>query len=351
MNTLELEQIGKTYGTTTALHPLDLDVAEGEFVSLLGPSGCGKTTLLRMVAGFITPTSGLIRLQGQVITSANGPSLPPEKRGIGMVFQSYAVWPHKTVFENVAYPLRLRRMARKDVQKEVSDVLEMVKLGALAHRYPHELSGGQQQRVALARALVMRPRILLLDEPLSNLDAKLREDLRYELIALQQRFHMTIIYVTHDQLEAITMSSRIVVLKDGYVQQIGQPQDIYASPANRFVAEFVGAGSFLPCDVLEVEARTATLRIEGHVMPVQLSAPTSTGAGVLFVRPNQIQIGVPDSGGLPARLVQQVFLGDRWDSLIEVSGKLIHGHHDLPLSFAPDSPVALHLREGLILRD
>lgn len=351
MSTLELEQIGKTYGTTVALHPLDLAVAEGEFVSLLGPSGCGKTTLLRMVAGFITPTSGVIRLQGQIIANAHGRSLPPEKRGIGMVFQSYAVWPHKTVFENVAYPLRLRRMARKDVQKEVMDVLALVKLDALAERYPHELSGGQQQRVALARALVMRPRILLLDEPLSNLDAKLREDLRYELIALQQRFQMTIIYVTHDQLEAITMSSRIVVLKEGRVQQIGQPQDIYASPANRFVAEFVGAGSFLPCDVLEMEARTATLRIDGHITRVRLHAPAPTGEGVLFVRPNQLQIGAPESEGLPARLVQQVFLGDRWDSLLEVNGRLLHAHHDLPLNFAPNSPVALHLREGLILRD
>jgi iron(III) transport system ATP-binding protein len=351
VNTLELEQIGKTYGTTIALHPLNLTVAEGEFVSLLGPSGCGKTTLLRMVAGFIPPTSGTIRLQGQMIAEANRFSLPPEKRGIGMVFQSYAVWPHKTVFENVAYPLRLRRMARKEVQKEVEDALQLVKLDALAARYPHELSGGQQQRVALARALVMRPRILLLDEPLSNLDAKLREDLRYELIALQQRFNMTIIYVTHDQIEAITMSSRIVVLKEGRVQQIGSPQDIYTRPVNRFVAEFVGAGSFLPCEVLAVEAGTAALRICGRRLDVALSGPADAGEGVLFVRPTQIQVKTPDSGGLPARLVQQIFLGDRWDSLLDVDGRLLHAHHEAPLDFAPGSTAALHFREGLILRD
>ena len=224
MAQVRIEHIFKRFGGVTAVNDFDLVVEDGEFVSILGPSGCGKTTTLRMVAGFERATEGEIYIGDECVSSSlKNKFVPPEKRDIGMVFQSYAVWPHMTVLDNVGYPLKIQKVAKEDRIKRVKEMLALVHLEEYAERYPHQLSGGQQQRVALARALVARPGLLLLDEPLSNLDAKLRESMRFEILALQKELGITVVYVTHDQGEAMAMSDRIVVMSKGFVQQIGAP--------------------------------------------------------------------------------------------------------------------------------
>ena len=241
MAQVRIEHIFKRFGGVTAVNDFDLVVEDGEFVSILGPSGCGKTTTLRMVAGFERATEGEIYIGEQCVSSSvKNKFVPPEKRDIGMVFQSYAVWPHMTVLDNVGYPLKIQKVAKEERTKRVKEMLALVHLDEYAVRYPLQLSGGQQQRVALARALVARPGLLLLDEPLSNLDAKLRESMRFEILALQKELGITVVYVTHDQGEAMAMSDRIVVMSRGVVQQIGAPHDIYSNPANKMVADFIG---------------------------------------------------------------------------------------------------------------
>src|SRR5437868_7336424 len=244
MSKLKLRGIEKRYGDVAAVAGLDLELAQGEFVSLLGPSGCGKTTTLRMIAGFIDPTAGSIEMDGQVLSSASG-SLPPEKRGMSMIFQSYAVWPNMTVGQNVAFGLELRRLPRDEVRRRVAEMLDVVQMGHLAKRYPAELSGGQQQRVALARAIVIKPSVLLLDEPLSNLDANLREEMRFEIRRLHDEFKITTVYVTHDQAEAMVTSDRIAVMNQGRIEQVDAPHALYTRPKTRFVAGFVGRTNFL----------------------------------------------------------------------------------------------------------
>lgn len=235
---LEFKNVSKAYGNVTILPAMDLKVTKGEFVSLLGPSGCGKTTTLRLIAGLEEPTSGEIILDGKNVADAKR-FVPPEKRNLGMVFQSYAVWPHMTVFENVSYPLRVRKLAKPEIQNRVVRILKALHLDGLEKRRPHELSGGQQQRVALGRALVMEPVMLLLDEPLSNLDAKLRLGMRKEMKQIQTDFHTTIIYVTHDQDEAMAMSDRVVLMNKGRIEQHGTPSEIKSRPATEFVREFL----------------------------------------------------------------------------------------------------------------
>src|SRR6266540_6528768 len=239
MASIQIERVTKRFGAMHAVRELSLEVLDREFVTLLGPSGCGKTTLLRLIAGFMAPDEGVIRA-GAVTLSTPAAVVPPERRGMGMVFQNYAVWPHKTVYQNVAFGLEVRRVPKSATRTRVARVLELVNLTGLEGRYPSELSGGQQQRVALARSLVVEPSILLLDEPLSNLDAKLRERMRTEIKTLQRRTGITFIYVTHDQAEAMALSDRIVVFNGGRVQQIGSPRDVYERPANLFVADFMG---------------------------------------------------------------------------------------------------------------
>ena len=240
MARLELDHVSKHYGPTRAADDVSLDVADGEFLVLLGPSGCGKTTTLRMVAGFIDPTSGSVRLGGREITD-----LPPWKRNAGLVFQSYALFPHLTVNQNVAFGLEMRKVASAEMAPRIAEALRLVRLDHLGDRLPRQLSGGQQQRVALARALVFRPDILLLDEPLSNLDAKLRQDVRVEIRELQKKLGLTTVMVTHDQEEALTMADRLVVMSEGRIRQIGTQQDLYERPADRFVADFVGRSTFI----------------------------------------------------------------------------------------------------------
>jgi putative spermidine/putrescine transport system ATP-binding protein len=236
---LRLARLEKRYGATLAVAGIDLEVGEGEFMTLLGPSGCGKTTTLGLIAGFFPPTAGQIYLAGQPVAG-----LPPFKRDIGVVFQDYALFPHMSAGQNVAFGLRMRNVAPAELEKRVREALDLVQLGGLAERRPLELSGGQRQRVALARALVIRPALLLLDEPLSNLDLKLREEMRVEIAGLQRRLGITTVFVTHDQGEALVMSDRIAVMNAGRIEQVGTPADIYERPASRFVAEFIGRMNF-----------------------------------------------------------------------------------------------------------
>jgi putative spermidine/putrescine transport system ATP-binding protein len=281
MARLQLEQLSKQYGDTTVVKDMTLDVPDGEFLVLLGPSGCGKTTTLRMIAGFVPPTSGAIRLGPRDITQQ-----PPWRRNAGLVFQSYALFPHLTVNENVAFGLEMRRVAKPEIAPQVAEALKLVRLGALGERYPRQLSGGQQQRVALARALAIRPDILLLDEPLSNLDAKLRLDVRVEIRELQRKLVLTTVMVTHDQEEALTMADRLVVMADGAVRQVGSQRDLYERPVDEFVAGFVGRSNFLHGAVSEPGAFVTAGGL-------RISCPPSTplGPGVIAIRPERISLG------------------------------------------------------------
>ncbi len=244
MSSIFFENLTKYFQSSRALDRINLEVRSGELITLLGPSGCGKTTTLRLLAGFISPDEGKIIVNDRVISTPQK-SLPPDKRNMSMIFQSYAIWPHLTVFENVAFGLRLRKIGKKELSDRVSQALALVHLEKLAHRYPAELSGGQQQRVALARAVVVEPQILLLDEPLSNLDASLREAMRHEILTLHQRLKLTTVYVTHDQREALALADRVVVMAAGKIQQVGTPEQIYEQPSTEFVANFIGRCNLL----------------------------------------------------------------------------------------------------------
>jgi iron(III) transport system ATP-binding protein len=311
-----LENVTKTFddphrpgGQVTAVDGVSLEVREGELVTLLGPSGCGKTTALRMVAGFEMPTSGRILIDGQDVSA-----LPPHARNTAMVFQSYAIFPHLTVARNVAFGLEMRGLGKEETAGRVRSVLEMVELAGLEHRSPEQLSGGQQQRVALARAIVTEPKVLLFDEPLSNLDAKLREQMRVEVRRLQRRLKITSIYVTHDQAEAMALSDRIVVMEAGRVQQVAEPFQIYAHPANRFVADFIGRVNFLEGRVIAAKEGTATVDVRGHRLevPIRSGSVRSGDAVTLVVRPETIRVAADDRGapaGFPGRIRRAVYLG------------------------------------------
>ncbi len=300
MATIRIVCLRKTYEfrghRVQAVNNVTLEAPEGKILTLLGPSGCGKTTTLRCVAGLERPDDGEIRFGDWVVFSrAQGVFVPPEQRNIGMVFQSYAIWPHMTVFENVAYPLRVRRVPSTEVRRRVQTALELVGLGALADRPAPFLSGGQQQRVALARALVYEPEVLLLDEPLSNLDAKVREQVREELRALQRQLRITTIYVTHDQIEALALSDVVAVMRDGNVLEVGTPRDLYERPQTRFVAQFLGTTNLLPGRLAgreggEVWVETPFGRLRTRANSVELAA----GATVLAsVRPEHVILGSP----------------------------------------------------------
>ncbi len=291
MLSIQIEGLHKRFGKTIAVQNLCLEIEEGEFISVLGPSGCGKTTVLRCLAGLETPNSGSIHMDGQLVfSSSKGVIVPPGRRGIGMVFQSYALWPHMSVGANVAFGLETQGVAREELKKRVSEALEIVGIGELTERYPSELSGGQQQRVALARALVTEPRTLLLDEPLSNLDAKLRLQMRSELQRLHRRLDCTVVYVTHDQLEASTLSTRIVLMRQGVLQQIGTPKEIYQKPTNAWVADFIGSPS------VNFIAGTVTqdgegVKLSGGSVLAMKRTSWSAGMGVTVgLRPETISI-------------------------------------------------------------
>lgn len=319
MAQVRIEHVFKRFGKITAVGDFNVTVADGEFFTMLGPSGCGKTTTLRMVAGFETATEGEIHIGEKCVSSShNKHFVPPEKRDIGMVFQSYAVWPHMTVLENVGYPLKIKKVPKEERKKRVLEVLEMVHLGEYAERYPHQLSGGQQQRVALARALVAEPSLLLLDEPLSNLDAKLRESMRFEILALQKKLGITVIYVTHDQGEAMAMSDRVVVMNRGIIQQIGAPHEIYTKPANKMVADFIGLVNFLPG-----KAQASTVTIDGvdgsfpHPNPEGLQ-----GAVTIAVRPENISMNTTN-GIVKGTVTHRFYMGDSVDFRVQVGSHML----------------------------
>ena len=317
MSEVRIEHVFKRFGDVTAVSDFDLTVKDGEFVSLLGPSGCGKTTSLRMIAGFERATEGEIYIGDHCVSShIKNTFVPPEKRDIGMVFQSYAVWPHMTVTENVAYPLKIQKVPKEERAARVAEMLKLVHLDEYGSRYPHQLSGGQQQRVALARALVMRPGLLLLDEPLSNLDAKLRESMRFEISSIQKELGITVIYVTHDQSEAMTMSDRVVVMSRGVIQQIGTPYEIYRNPANKMVADFIGLVNFV-----EGEVQGDRVYISG----TGVSFPNTsgiTGSATIAVRPENITMS-RTSGTIEGTLVHHFYLGDAVDYRVQCKHHVI----------------------------
>ncbi len=307
MASVELKGLGKRYGAAVAVDSVSLRIEHGQLVCLLGPSGCGKTTTLRLIAGFIEPSAGEI-VVGDKVLSSPVRTVPPEGRNMSMIFQSYALWPHMTVAENVAYGLRIRRMDKATIDARLKAILSTARLEALADRYPGELSGGQQQRVSLARALVVEPETLLLDEPLSNLDANLREEMRFEIRRLHDQYRYTTVYVTHDQAEAMTTADRIAVMSHGRIEQLGTPQEIYEAPKSAFVARFIGGSNILSGKALDrerVAAGGGVLRTTGRVL--------ASGETVsMSVRQHEIEIFDSRQDGenvLVGTIARQVFLG------------------------------------------
>jgi iron(III) transport system ATP-binding protein len=321
MSRLSLAGLTKAYGLQRVVDRIDLTLEEGEFVSLLGPSGCGKTTTLRMIAGFVDPNEGTISLDGEVI-SAPGAVLPPERRRMSMIFQSYAVWPNMTVEENVAFGLKLRKLPGAEIRKRVGEILEVVQMGHLAGRYPSELSGGQQQRVALARAIVVKPQVLLLDEPLSNLDANLREEMRFEIRRLHDEFRITTVYVTHDQAEAMATSDRIAVMSAGRIEQVDAPHILYTRPRTRFVAGFIGR-----TNLLKAELRNGELGFGGVSVAASRVAGAEGASGgdiLVSVRPQSIFLHRSRPAGerplIEGVVAQRTFLGESWDYVVRTEG-------------------------------
>jgi iron(III) transport system ATP-binding protein len=309
MTPIRIDDVGKRFGLTKAVDHVTLSIAGGELFFLLGPSGCGKTTLLRMLAGFVQPDSGDIHFGEQRITN-----LPPRARGAGMVFQTYALWPHMTVAKNVAYGLQVRGMGRAEVSERVERILKLVQMDGFGERRPNQLSGGQQQRVALARALVIEPRVLLLDEPLSNLDARLRDEMREEIRRLHQETRLTMIYVTHDQKEALALADRLAVMDRGRLVQVGTPAEVYDRPATCFVAGFLGDSNFVEGTIREADDPCTVDTPLGPLLGVPGNGrPAPGSAAVCSIRPHALVIG-PAAGTGPNRIAAQVeqvaFLGE-----------------------------------------
>jgi spermidine/putrescine ABC transporter ATP-binding subunit len=306
---LQLEGITKRYGANTVLGPFGIEVARGELLTLLGPSGCGKTTTLHIVAGLTPPTEGRLFLAGREITRVT-----PPYRDIGLVFQNYALFPHRTIAENVAFGLRMRKVPKAEIAERVARMLDLVNLTGTEARMPHQLSGGQRQRVALARALVVEPSILLLDEPLSNLDAVLRKRMRLELRDIQKRLGITTVFVTHDQDEAFEMSDRIVLMNAGCIEQIGTPEDLYDNPQTRFAAEFIGEASLLEGTVVSVQGATVIIAIDELRLPAIAACPGLTRGerAILMTRPERVELAPKANGeALAMTVAKRVFQGDR----------------------------------------
>ena len=338
MTNLTLERLTRNFGRVVAVDEIDLAVPAGEVVSLLGPSGCGKTTTLRMIAGLERPSSGRIRVGDRVVAD-DVVHVPPEARGMGMVFQSYAVWPHMTVFENVAFPLRQRHAGR--LRERVGAILETVRLSHLSSRHPAELSGGQQQRVALARALVAEPSVLLLDEPLSNLDARLREELRTEIRRLQQQLGVTAVFVTHDQAEALALSDRVCVMRAGRIEQIGTPQEVFGSPRTRFVAAFMGWRN-----LLEGLVASGSVTVDGQAICLAPSPHPEREQVWLAVRPEDLLLADDEAGSIDATVVTCAFQG-RFSEIVVAHGQQQLVAHDPACRMpAPGSRVRLSIRAG-----
>ncbi len=322
---IDIDNVTKRFGILAAVSQITLSIQEGELFTLLGPSGCGKSTLLRLIAGFYNPDEGEIRFDGQRINE-----VPPSDRGIGMVFQNFALWPHMTAFENIAYGLKLRKVGRAEIASRVDSVLENVKLAGLGDRYPGQLSGGQQQRIALARALVLNPKILLLDEPLSNLDAKIRVQVRQEIRKLQKELGITTMYVTHDQEEALTLSDRIAVINQGKVFQVGPPKSLYERPANRFVADFIGINNFLPGTIVAASGEQRRLRVKtsiGEMSALLEDVAFKPGDPcILCIRPENARVNeatTADHNTMTGRVTFAAYLGNALRYDVELAPNLI----------------------------
>jgi iron(III) transport system ATP-binding protein len=335
---LQLDQVTKLFpqrggaGEVTAVNNVSLDIFDGEFVTLLGPSGCGKTTTLRLIAGFEAPSAGRIVLAGQDITNQ-----PPNKRDMALVFQNYALFPHMSVFNNIAYGLQTRGMRKNEIREKVDNALKLMELSGLQDRRPHQLSGGQQQRVALARSLVMEPRLLLFDEPLSNLDAKLRVQMRSEIHRLQRRLGVTSVYVTHDQVEAMALSDRVVVMNLGRIEQIGTPEEIYRTPVSRFVADFIGRANFIETYAENSANGRVTVSILGQ--SVQLPANFSAGTGekvLAMLRPEALTLR-PDPALMQVAIEQAMYLGSEIEYVVRAG--------DQQLVIVENDPRASHIFE------
>ncbi|WP_456865308.1 ABC transporter ATP-binding protein [Bradyrhizobium sp. USDA 4503] len=338
---VKFSDVQKTYdGETLVVKNLNLDIARGEFLTMLGPSGSGKTTTLMMLAGFEAPTRGRILLEGRSIDN-----MPPHKRDIGMVFQNYALFPHMTVEENLAFPLKVRKLSKAEIEAKIRRALDMVRLGAYGKRRPGQLSGGQQQRVALARALVFDPKLVLMDEPLGALDKQLREHMQLEIKHIHDDLGVTVVYVTHDQGEALTMSDRIAVFNDGVIQQLAAPAELYEQPQNAFVAQFIGENNRLHGRVVEMNGRTCTVEIAdaGNVQALAVSIEAVGRPTVLSLRPERVKLN-PTPGSLPnvfsAQVAEVIYLGDHVRTRVSV-----FGYDDFVIKL-PNSEGAVQLEPG-----
>jgi iron(III) transport system ATP-binding protein len=339
-----LRQVTKAFGPTPVLRGISLEIAPHELFFLLGPSGCGKTTLLRLIAGFYQPDAGEVWFGDRCM---NG--VPPHRRNTGMVFQNYALWPHLTVAENVGYGLEVRRVPRAERARRVAEALAIVQMQDFAERTPNQLSGGQQQRVALARALVIRPDVLLLDEPLSNLDAKLRLEMREEIRRIHDQTRITTIYVTHDQKEALSLADRLAVLRDGAVEQVGDPRTVYRAPATRFVADFIGETNWLPATVLEVSADRTRLQTPAGVFEAGAAGAWRAGEAVwLGFRPEAVCLGPAPVNALATRIRSVIYLGEVEQYLLALEdGTLLKAVEQNPVEIRrPGAALTVHVRPG-----
>ncbi|HOQ99847.1 MAG TPA: ABC transporter ATP-binding protein [Anaerolineae bacterium] len=339
---IELDDITKRYGELVANDHVTLRIRRGELMTLLGPSGCGKTTALRCITGQNIPDAGRVLIDGKDVTD-----VPTHRRELGMVFQNFALFPHMTVFGNVEFPLMIRGTGKAQRAEMVMEVLKLIRLEVYARHYPRQLSGGQQQRVGLARALVYRPKVLLLDEPLSNLDAKLREEMRFEIRDLQRRLGITAVYVTHDQEEALALSDRVAVMNKGRVQQVGTPAEIYAQPATKFVADFIGLSDFIPARVAALEGRHVVLAINAERISVPAVQGLQAGQDVLlFIRPNDVQIrpaAERRENCLLGTIAKSTYLGDKFDYRVAIDGMEVRVQTHGTDRFEIGQQVAIHL--------
>jgi putative spermidine/putrescine transport system ATP-binding protein len=341
---VRFEKVDKSYdGEILVVKDLNLDVPKGEFLTMLGPSGSGKTTVLMMLAGFETPTSGEIYLDGNPISS-----IPPNKRGIGMVFQNYALFPHMTVKENLAFPLEVRKLPKNEVEEKVSNALSMVELQDFGSRMPLQLSGGQQQRVALARSLVFEPRLVLMDEPLGALDKNLREQMQYEIKHIHEKIGITVVYVTHDQSEALTMSNRIAVFNDGKIQQISSPDVLYEKPNSSFVAQFIGENNQLKGKVKSVNGENCIITTESgdDIHALKVNVNNSGDASLVSLRPERVAINSSEKfeNNFDAKVKELIYLGDHIRSRVEVCG------NDQFIVKIPNSYMGAKLKEGVTVK-
>lgn len=331
MASLSIQHVSKSFGDTPVLRDVSIEIEPGEFFSLLGPSGCGKSTLLRIIAGLEVADSGSVRKDGSVVDS-----VPPQKRGIGMVFQQYALWPHMTIGQNVRFGLESLALTQAQREERLNEALDRVQMQQYRERYPHEISGGQQQRVALARALAMQPSIILLDEPLSNLDARLRAEIRYELSTLHRTLGTTMVYVTHDQEDALALSSRIAVMRDGVIEQVGSPREIYERPVSPFVAKFIGDANLLPCRVVDssrsgfvtLQLTAASTELQGSAGQFVVDRASNSDvrdgeSGYLCVRPSNMQIlpltGAAEGAGAQGMVRHVTYRGSDYDVEVELA--------------------------------